>query len=99
MALKMKNPIVIQKTLPDQWIANIHLRGFPDTEYLCEVQLVPYNAETKQYEVKADLMANPEMAFTFDVMKSISNPKVKAAYDAIVEAVDDIQKELLKAKE
>lgn len=94
MALTLTQPVQIQKTLDEAWIKHITLSGLPGGKYIAEVHLIPWNRQTNQYEERVDLQANPDMVFAVDIMQLLNKPKIKAAYDALVEAVGELHEEV-----
>jgi hypothetical protein len=94
MGINLAAPITVQKTMDEAWIKEIRIGGLPGGKYVAEVHLIPWNRETGAYEERVSLEQHPDMAFAVDVMERISSPKIKAAYDALVEAVAELHDEV-----
>jgi len=95
MPINLKETLIINKQLPHAWIERVELRGMPDGDYIAQINCIPWNAETNEYETRVDLNTHPEMAFSINVKEHLVNPKVAAAYNALIEAVADLQQKIL----
>jgi hypothetical protein len=94
--ITLKDTIVINKQLNEAWIKDLHISGLPGGKYIAEVALIPWNRETNQYEDRVNLAEHPDMHFAVDIMQLLDKPKIVKAYSAIVEAVDELHKAVLK---